>query len=362
MALDNSTKELLSGYLDNQLNADDLSKVEVALADPEVQAYFQSLQEIRANLKALSAVSAPGLPPDFAQRVLAAVAAQAGPSLAQPDVWDTAPSRRRGKLSSWAIGLAGLAAAISMAVWIPKAFFDDEAPQPFAGPLSVDSQLPIDDPNIESAPKGQLVRRGDMAINYIMTLDVELGPGVNIRNTLSPLLQAHNIELIKGAKAEGDIKKALDNIRVTLPSEGEVLPTEVYLLRASSTSLDTVLEIMRADLLTYPVLRFGLAYELPSDPLLDQLSLGGDKQGELSIALSQAIADSLSNNVDPEKEFAAPLVDQEFRPSPFEAIPHQGKLVGSSNRASRSAISAIGTTGSGKGQFSFLLLFIRPPL
>lgn len=385
MSLSNELEDLLSGYLDNQLNADELRKVQVALQNPAVQERYDELCQMRADLKALAAIPVRSLPGDFAQRVLAAVAAQ---SESQPQVQlqsqpqpqpqpqaQPQPAYARGQATKWLAGLAGLAATIALAIWIPRAYEPKTTPVEIAALNPTDDstekiESPVDLENsdlAEPAPPVQFVRRDDLKIQFIMTLDLELSENSTMANSLSPLLQQHGIQVIKGAKVEGEVKEALEKIRVTLPPEDAPLPSEVYLLRAAMQPLDTMLETMRMDLDTFPVFRFGLAFELPSDPLLDKLSLDSSNGESLNslktingpVVLSQSMADAISGYVDADDSFAAPLVaaDQnEFRASPFEAIPVQGKLVGSSKRLAKSPL-ALSNTDDGKS--AFLLMFVR---
>ena len=76
MALSNKLEELLSGYLDNQLNADELREVDKALQEnPEVREYLEQLTAIRGSLKAVAAQTKAVLPASFAQNVMAQIAA-----------------------------------------------------------------------------------------------------------------------------------------------------------------------------------------------------------------------------------------------------------------------------------------------
>ncbi len=224
----------------------------------------------------------------------------------------------------------------------------------------------------EQATETRLVRRDDLRIHYIMTVDVELSKNTSAKQSVAPLFEKYGVELIKGAKLNRDIEKALNDIRVTAVPEQAPLDSEVYLIRAASYSLDSIFETMREDRKNFPLIRFGISYELPNDPLLDKLSSKEDSEtselmGQLqqkngTIALGQAIADAVGTNpqVTANLNFVTPLVqsaEQEFRASPFEAIPAQGKLVGSSRKGTQ--LDATLESSAANGEMSFLLLFVR---
>jgi negative regulator of sigma E activity len=376
MTLSNELEELLSGYLDNQLNEDELRVVQTALQDPVVQARYDDLSRMRADLKALAAVPVRSLPSDFAQRVLAAAKAQLpvespSVSLSQPSILSSGShTDHRGRTYKWVAAVVGIAATIALAFWIPQFLNRKTTPSiEIAEGIPPDSpiaEVPPQDNSTKPAPTMQYVGRDDLLVQYILTVDVELSENSSIANSLMPLVQRHGIELIKGAKVEGEVKEALDKIRHTLPPAEAPLPSRVYLFRAPLESLDTVLSTMMENSDTYPVVRFGMAFELPSDPLLDKLSLnpaGDEAKLTLqtvngSIGLAQSVANSVSSYVDADDSFAVPLVtgQDEFRASPFASIPHQGKLVGSSKRLTKSTFSL---NDNDEGKLGFLLLFVR---
>lgn len=389
MALSNKLEELLSGYLDNQLNADELREVDKALQeDPEAREHLEQLTEIRGSLKAVAAQTKAVLPASFAQNVMAQIAAAkvaASPvqvpnpvELDQPSPAVPTGVRWDGKLVA---ALVGLAAMLMLAVYVAKN--NGTAVDPGAGTVDI-AQGKSNDPSPERIvnsgevdPQEQptetrLVRRDDLRIHYIMTVDVELSKNTSTKQSVAPLFEKFGVELIKGAKLNRDIEKALNDIRVTAVPEQAPLDSEVYLIRAASSSLDSIFETMREDRKNFPLIRFGISYELPNDPLLDKLSstddseasdlMGQLKQKNGTVALGQAIADAVGTNaqVTTDLNFVTPLVqsaEQEFRASPFEAIPAQGKLVGSSRKGTQ--LDATLESSAANGEMSFLLLFVR---
>lgn len=389
MGLSNKLEELLSGYLDNQLNADELREVDKALQEnPEAREYLEHLTEIRGSLQVVAAQTKAVLPASFSQNVMAQIAAAkvpASPVQVPNPVSPAAPTGVRwdGKLVA---ALVGLAAMLMLAVYVAKnnvAQNNGTAVDPGAGTVDI-AQGKSDDPSPERIvnsgevdPQEQptetrLVRRDDLRIHYIMTVDVELSKNTSTKQSVAPLFEKFGVELIKGAKLNRDIEKALNDIRVTAVPEQAPLDSEVYLIRAASSSLDSIFETMREDKKNFPLIRFGISYELPNDPLLDKLSstddseasdlMGQLKQKNGTVALGQAIADAVGTNaqVTTDLNFVTPLVqsaEQEFRASPFEAIPAQGKLVGSSRKGTQ--LDATLESSAANGEMSFLLLFVR---
>lgn len=382
MALSNKLEELLSGYLDNQLNADELREVDKALQEnPEAGEHLEQLAAIRGSLKTVAVQTKAVLPASFAQNVMAQIAAAkvAASPVQLPNPASPAGVRWNGKLVA---ALVGLAAMLMVAVYVAKnnvaennvAKNNGTVVDPGMGSIEIaNHQGTSNDPSPQEQPtETRLVRRDDLRIHYIMTVDVELSKDTSTRQSVAPLFEKYGVELIKGAKVNRDIEKALNDIRVTAVPEQAPLASEVYLIRTSSVSLDSILETIREDNTTFPLIRFGISYELPNDPLLDKLSstddseaselMGQLKQKNGTVALGQAIADAVGTNaqVTADLNFAAPLVqsaEQEFRASPFEAIPVQGKLVGSSRKATQ--LDATLESSAANGEMSFLLLFVR---
>lgn len=383
MALSNKLEELLSGYLDNQLNADELREVEKALQEnPEAGEHLEQLIALRGSLKAVAAQTKAVLPASFAQNVMAQIAAAkvaAAPVQVSNPVSPAAPTGVRwdGKLVA---ALVGLAAMLMLAVYVAKNRGIEVDPGTGTvdiaqGKSNESSPERIVNPG-EASPQEQptetrLVRRDDLRIHYIMTVDVELTKETSSKQAVAPLFEKYGVELIKGVKLNRDIEKALNDIRVTAVPEQAPLDSEVYLIRASLTSLDSIFETMREDRKNFPLIRFGISYELPNDPLLDKLSstdseaselMGQLKQKNGAVAFGQAIADTVGSNAQVTKDlsFATPLVqpaEQEFRASPFEAIPVQGKLVGSSRKAAQ--LDSTLESAAANGEMGFLLLFVR---
>jgi len=79
MSLPNEIREqLLSGYLDDSLSADECARVERLLAsDPDFAAELEELREIRAALKTIASEDEVKLGSGFANKILDAAVAQA---------------------------------------------------------------------------------------------------------------------------------------------------------------------------------------------------------------------------------------------------------------------------------------------
>lgn len=365
MSLSNKMEDLLSGYLDNQLRPDELREVEAALLEPQVQAYLDDLKQNRESLKLLSVQSQSAPHPDFAKLVLAQLASKTN-EVSKPE-----PQRRFD--ARIFVALAALAAALVVAIVVLK---DDSSTVLLSGdklvvndPSNAVEPTTIDSPPEDSVEKGRLVGGGDLSITYLMTVDVEVSKGSTSATAVVPLLAKYGINLIKGSRVTKEVEKALDEMRMLNETNELAATTEVFLVRADTKSAGDFVEALRVDSASFPRLRIGMAYEIPTDPLLDKLSLNAqnNEANELlsmlnmdsaTLALGKAIANSIvdSREITASSSFAAPLVDGDYRPSPFEAVPEQGKLVGSKIRRQPSALSQ---QVAGEEENSFVLLFVR---
>ena len=120
--------QLLSGYLDDALTADERIRVERLLqSDPDVAEELRKLRDLRHSLQVLAKVDSEiKLDPGFADRVLGAAVARAReeglgdghPLIQLAEQPSTSPSPRPSVLSNWqaAAVLVGLAASIVIAV------------------------------------------------------------------------------------------------------------------------------------------------------------------------------------------------------------------------------------------------------
>ncbi|MFO0939215.1 MAG: hypothetical protein U0930_00465 [Pirellulales bacterium] len=382
MSLSNKLEELLSGYLDNQLTADELREVEASLNDPQVQAYLGSLRQNRDSLKILAQQRKPNIRPDFSKLVMAQIASQSAAQAANEEKATVSLPKAKSTIDSRIIAaLVSIAAMLVLAIYFSQ---DHSGSRPEENKVvSDDSGSKIDSQQQDSVvpelpfkqndpiPSGsRLVRRDDVLISYLMTMDIEIPKNQTSFDALGPLLEQYGIQLVKGAKLTDEVKRALDDLRVTPGPQGEPLATEVYLLKASLSSMDSILESIRSNPTSFFNVRLGMAYELPSDPLVDKLSADVQKevdalnslmkQSAAPILLGQAIANSVVDNQDVtvDQSFASPLVarDGDVRPSPFESIPEQGKLVSSSGRRLKNTIHQQTIEDDEK---SFALLFVR---
>ena len=403
MSLSSHLEELLSGYVDNRLDQDELREVHSLLNDPLVRQRIQQLQSLRADLKLLAERPVGSeLSKNFTASVLARLPSSrteasidgspvVEASLLRTPANSTTVTASHGKMSTnrrMLLGLAAVAAALMLAAlpWMDRVLSPWSEPQLKQDLASTDLGSEEFDATEPAEPPSIAVQRDDLIINYVMTADVELAAGASTESIIVPLLKQHGVQLMKGARVDKKVAEALDGIRMT-SVEKSSLSAEVYLIRAVSTELDGLLETFREDSVTFPAYRLGMVFELPGGSLMDKLSireLSADSVADAKEAGSEDDADSLAlsqqlsaldqaplklgqamaavlaneNSVDPNATFAAPLVTQngdDFRPSPFESIPLQGKLVG----ASKNRFSASDQLKDSDQSMSFLLLFVR---
>ena len=108
------SEDLLSAYLDDELDAGARADVEARLAaSSEWQEILDEVRETRDGLRGLPALDGP---PEFWARVLADDALQGD---AEPDqVIDLASERRRRRMPRWGIAVAGAAAAAVVVIGV----------------------------------------------------------------------------------------------------------------------------------------------------------------------------------------------------------------------------------------------------
>ncbi len=168
--------QLLSGYLDDALSADERIRVEqLVQSDPEVARELRKLQDLRRSLQVLSrADSDIRLDRGFADRVLGAAVARAReeglsddhPLIRLAEQPSTSPSPRSSVLPNWqaAVVLVGLAASIVIAVLMLRP--ETDHPQLLThrdttnSPESSDAAPPLDPRGAEV--DGSLAQSGPM--------------------------------------------------------------------------------------------------------------------------------------------------------------------------------------------------------
>ncbi len=348
--------ELLSAYMDGQLDAAELRLVETALRDdPSVVVRLGQLRGVTERLRLLASVSHPGLPADLSRRVVALcknsslvpsgtarVADASGVSTES-----TASKRPRNRVFWWiAANTAALAAVIALAVFLPK---PNRTIEPTGTPLVVENTTPpepeIEMPFHDESASQLASEQPEGAITLTLVLDLDLSRRAVEQEALNALFEKYGIQLVTGIGSNANIEKEINRLRFTVKDEKEMAnlrPAELYLVRASEEVLDAALGEIEADVALYPSYRFDMVFQTPA------------------ASLTQAIANSLDGQIAESSSIAVAIdaqVEDQIHQSPFTSIPHQGTLV-SSNKRQSSKYDSLEEVPSG-GKMSYLLLLVR---
>jgi hypothetical protein len=346
MPLGEELDELLSGYIDGRLTADELQRVEAALAQTAVRDRLDWLRGVGQELRMASSQLDTALPADFASRVMQACKDRAAEDEARAE-----PVLAASRPKAWHIAsaLAGLAAMIALAIWLPQMSLDRSERHSLSDSSrgSIDGTDGLgDNPTV---PEMTVIDPGRMAsdqgnvspISYSLVLDLELSPTARQQSVIQSLLGRYGIGTFTGIRSNEEIDQAIDRLRFTVDEQAKVRSAEVYLIRAPAGVLDAMISEIQSSVDLFPSYRFDLAFQTPT------------------LSLSQAIAGAVGQAIPSESNFAVSLVEESgagYRPSPFESIPTQGMPVGASRRQERFDMSI---ELGGSNDLSYLLLLVR---
>ncbi len=391
--------ELLNGYLDGELPDADVVQVKKLLEEaPEVQDRLRSLEAMRSDLKLFAEhrrSAAPGLPKDFTARVVAAAQAARLGQVGQADVIRSAApiATRRGR--SWSttrrIALAGLAIAASLAVIINLPYMqssnnqivlkhdsiamdenpleadqngvESSTPNPFgAGAIEAESTIArsenagdvgneiglneADRNNVDES--GQFINQWRdewrRQLTFVMVVDMSLTAEAASNNYVSNVLAAHSIPKADPVLADDKLRDVLEGSRMLGQADkADAKDAFIYFVHADTEDVDKLVQMFIDDFANVPELRTDMAYDAPVNQLMKQ------------------IVESSEGRFSMNQSFAAQVSDEDSaRPSPFEGISPQGKLVSSSGRGRQSS-SGMGLGNTGADSKSTVLLLIRVP-
>ena len=215
---DDFGEELISAYLDGELDADERALVERAMAESaEYRQLYEELQVLRAGLQRLPRYK---LPADFRQRVLRqaerrllAPSADIMPSAsaAQPAV---GPSRRRWRAAALA---ASLAAAILFALLLVSQL--QRTPAPRSGPRPIDDlagnppglvKPEVGPEETKSLPsRNQIARAVPEWPIYFMVIDLAITPQGQEKKVFEESIKAAGIRFDPSIKVDEALEKDL---------------------------------------------------------------------------------------------------------------------------------------------------------
>ena len=336
--------ELLSGYIDGQLDDRELRVVEGTLESPDVQKRLAELRQVGDELRLLhSTFTAPGLPADFAERVLAA-------SRVEP------VAKKKGWQRSVFVAAAALAASFLLAIYLPSLLAPPTPGNEDA--LAVDSTTPPnpfgtqapaanDDVQGPDAVAGQhYVGDDDFKITYMLVLDLGATAEAIDQQIVEKTLALNGIVVNAPALGGADFEKAMQAVRMNVQPIESPSESLVYFVNANLQSLDSALQALRQDTLHFPDYRFDLAFDSPLNRVGEVIAKSTGKQ----FAVNQPFAVPAGAQLNT----TAPQ-----RAMPVRGIPLQGRLVSSARRLEPSP-PPMGL-GNSTEEYGVALLIVRMP-
>lgn len=357
--------ELLSGYLDGELNESELQQVQRAIAeDVSVQARLNGLKAASSSLTELSAAPQRKLSSDFTQRVMAQISQS---NVEQSHVQRASKMHSRTNVLRAAATIVAVAAVLALVAvnrgWL---MFDSPAPQAENSvpqnsiPESTEPQLPgipgadetelpqlatIDGPNEQHGGTS-------VPVSYLSELPAPLAALVlHVRPTsvadngrlIEQVLRQFNITPVAPIVADDTVEKALSEVSMIATDEGTQAGSSVYFVWGEAVSIDAALRAVWADTTNFPEANYNFAMDNPQ------------------IRLMGKIARSTGERFASNKAFAAPLA---IESDSGEANIDVGAIaspvyVSIENRQEEQAVS-MGMLGGGGGMSPLLIVVHKP--
>jgi hypothetical protein len=335
--------ELLSGYLDDQLDQAELLVVRRALeSDPSLRARLEELEQLSSEVKRLRLENrTQRLPVNFSKTVVAEarrraaaeglpdqhhVRRGAGHVLVQPD----APTWR---LPAGIFGaIAAVAALFLISFWLPEQPIDEPvAPDgiladnnpsppsvPTLGERADEEVLGLGQQSIEQQSKEQYVSElKETEVAFVTVVDMELSKEAWENEFLAEVFARSNVSLEAPIVADQDLQAELSKARMIVHPEDEQAEGEVqiYFIHADDAAIAMSLDILYRDLTNVPTFRLGLVFDNPLNSITHRIAKSSGKRFSMK--------DSI----------AAPVtLDATPGLSPFSGIGPQGMLVSSEKR------------------------------
>lgn len=288
--------ELLSGFLDGELNGEELQQIRTLLDEqPEVKARLDELSALSSDLKAAFGVNTPSpLAGDFASRVVAEAQRQAAAS----KVAVAGPRKR--PWNQLAAAAAALAAVLMLAVFGPRFF--STTPEPVnladttpaesasessvselpsselassaeASPFLVPPQIADSSPNEESQGERRFVSNMEFKNTIVLVVDLVMSTDAQQRDALNVLLGKHGLLTSKPVEVNDEIKEAVSETRMIVQPEGfDSADASIYFLRASVEVLGAALDEVYLNSEDFPKVAFDIAVDNPHARLLETIA------------------------------------------------------------------------------------------
>ncbi len=283
MSANEHIEELLSGFLDGELTAEELREFELAMAvDTTLAARLEQYRQFGSALR-----SAPKrtLGPDFASRVLAAVHEQ------KREV--AKPASASGRIVPILAGVAAVAASLLLALYASNWFApnDQKYRDPIAvvptdpnspdviDPVAVPEGGPRVDSNGVGANGGEstLVRKTPMqrVFEVLTIFEIETSEDAWNRNVVRNILQKEGIAWTSPVAATEEVIKVLNETRSIsqgLPATAGTDTIALVLVQASGRAIDAALVDIFQNKEDFPYVMMDIAFDMPGKELLEKVS------------------------------------------------------------------------------------------
>lgn len=372
-------EELLSGYLDNELNEAELSVVRAALeSDSNLRARLEELRQVGSELKRFSVENRTHrLPPHFAQGVIAESRRRAI-SENLPQSHHVVRGKNRGdtltavardeqrevalpQMPSWRVpaGIIGAIASVAALLLLMFWFSSDSKDTltnnslissseliPDSGTTSPETNLVEPDPVAPTPDAGEERYVSELQENqlaFVFVVDLELSEDALENEFLATVFANSGITLEKPIVADDTVLTEISKARVIVDGDPQEAPADVqmYFVHADHVAAGKALETLYQDLQSVPALRFGLLFDNPLNKVTYRIAK--------STGMRFAAKDSI----------AAPVTASEsVRISPFSGIGPQGMLVSSGKRIGPNERADLSFVTEGE---STILILLRVP-
>ncbi len=358
--------DLLSGYLDDQLNGEELQQVRTELDREEsarvrLDEIQQTNQILRQHFRAVSDSPAK-LPAGFTSRILEiAEAAKSAKDEAGvvPETIEKSDSTER-KLeplgsSTWqrsVLKIAAMAAAILAIVSLPF-FFGGPEKDPASSNQEMASK---EDPEASSAevPSGEFIPDTRLAdesasaeeqpvqyvsqlgfgLTYLLVVDVEITQAAAGQQVLQRILAQAGIVENPPIRGNEEVEAAIAESRMTVNENSTAEGTAtIYLLRAAIEDLGAALDQIYADQVSFPRVSLDLAFDTPNTRLMQKVA----RSTGTRFTVNESFAAPLSVEVDNGSSTAirgirppANYVSKEQRETGFGSLPPRGQAASTS--------------------------------
>ena len=373
-------EELLSGFLDGKLTADELQEVQAAMAaDATLGNHLQQLKQIGNDLRSIPQRR---LPADFSKRVLAAVQVEAAAngSSAAGYVTPAKPAGTHTGMRTWqrtGAGLAVVAATLVFAAylsgWLPSGFqkADSQGQQFVQGTnqgSSVGETEQLDSPALNvpgldmpalpdveidagAVVRNEIQRQGsnELGIEFLPVFEVQPVMEVWQSDAIASLLRNAGIEWSSPVTASSDLIGALNDTRSISRGigDGDGDQVALVLVRASGLKVEKVMLDLWAKEKEYPHVFMDIAFDIPGKELVRKLTDAQRLAFNQKTAIATPIVVSSGDGVDVAGA------------SQFSAAPTDRYVA----KSARSKPLAFGTpvTSKDENELTYLLLVIRKP-